>query len=348
LRQPPHNLPAQPTPFVGRDKELAEIADRLGDPACRLLTLIGPGGIGKSRLALQAAATHLEPFRDGVYFAPLASLSSIEFLVSRLADALKFAFYGQESPKSQLLNYLREKSLLLLIDNFEHLLEGAPLLEEILMIAPGVKILVTSRERLHLQWEWILEIEGLEFPESEEVERVENYSAIRLFQQTARRLHARFSLANEKTAVVQICRLVEGMPLAIELAAAWVRAMPCAEIARQIEHNLDLLSQPVQHIPERHRGVRAVLEHSWHILSNEERNVFMKLSVFQAVVVDGQILFAAESCRALRAARDSAAVWGREAPGGERSAGRRAGTRRPDAHGALLPGIRAAAPARLH
>ena len=278
---PPHNLPLQPTPFIGRSEELAEIAQRLNDPACRLLNLNGPGGIGKTRLALQAASEHIEAFRDGVYFVPLAPVSSAEFLVPAIADSLKFEFYGQESPKTQVLNYLREKEMLLVSDNFEHLLEGVGLLEEILTTAPGVKILATSRERLHLQWEWLLEIEGLDYPK-EESEEVEDYSAVKLFVQTARRVHSRFSLSAERPAVVRICQLADGVPLAIELAAAWVRVLSCADIARQIERNLDVFSTSLRDVPDRHRSIQAVFEHSWNLLSQEEQRVFRQLSVFEA------------------------------------------------------------------
>ncbi|NIV39345.1 MAG: AAA family ATPase, partial [Anaerolineae bacterium] len=190
---PPHNLPLQLTPFVGRETELGQIATRLTDPACRLLTLVGPGGCGKTRLALQAAQNLIEdasgdiPFTQGVYFVPLVALHSPEALVPAIADALNFTFYREAEPRQQLLDYLREKEMLLLLDNFEHLLEGATLLTDILTVAPGVKLLVTSREVLNLGQEWLLSLTGLPFPSREDAidqavaMPLEAYGAVQLF-----------------------------------------------------------------------------------------------------------------------------------------------------------------------
>ena len=181
-----HNLPPQPTPLVGRHEELPEIARRLADPACRLVTIVGPGGTGKTRLALQAAAEAVETFLDGIYFVPLAAVSSAESLVSTLAGVLKSPFASGVDPRLQLLNYLRERELLLVLDNFEHLIEaGAGLLIDILQQAPEVKLLVTSRERLTLQEEWLFELEGLTFRACAPDEEFERYSAVQLFVQRA-------------------------------------------------------------------------------------------------------------------------------------------------------------------
>src|SRR5262249_12583160 len=152
-----NNLPTPTTPFVGRSDELARIAELLDDPNCRLLTLTGPGGIGKTRLALQAAGEKLGNFANGVFFVSLVGVSSSGFIVSTIADALGFTFYSEtDNPKSQLLDYLRAKAILFVIDNFEHLLDGVGLLPEILDYASAVKILATSREPLALQEEWML------------------------------------------------------------------------------------------------------------------------------------------------------------------------------------------------
>jgi predicted ATPase len=297
------NLPPQSTPFIGREEELAEITARLAHPDCRLLTLVGSGGIGKTRLALQTAA-HLAQsgtFLHGIAFVPLAPLGSSEFLVSNLAQSLAFSFSGRDDPKAQLLNYLREKEMLLVLDSFEHLLDGAGLLAEILQGAPEVKILVTSRERLNLRWEWIFEVEGLGYPDfrlkdardtTDDLQSFDyaqdrsdiytlKFPAVQMFVQSARRVHPRFSPAEENPSVVRICQLVEGMPLALEMAAAWVREYSCAEIARQIEHNLDFLASSLRDAPERHRNVRAVFDHSWSLLTEEQRRALEKLSVFR-------------------------------------------------------------------
>jgi non-specific serine/threonine protein kinase len=278
---PASGLPAQPTPFVGRQRELAEVAERLQSPACRLLTLIGPGGIGKTRLALQAAAAHAPAFADGVCFVPLAPISSSDFLLSAIAESLKFTFYGGQDARVQLLNYLRDKQSLLVLDNFEHLLDGAGLIAEMLASAPGLKFLVTSQERLNLQGEWLLEVQGMRVPSSEAEEGLETYGAIQLFVQSARRVDAGFGLSKEDLpAVIRICRMVAGMPLGIELAAAWVRSLSCAEIAREIERNLGFLTTTLRDVPERHRSLLAVFDYAWNRFSEEERDVFQRLSVF--------------------------------------------------------------------
>ena len=275
-----HNLPVQPTPFIGREKELARLLSLLGEPACRLLTVTGPGGVGKTRLALQAAAERVEAFPEGVYFVPLAALGGPEFLPSAVADALGFSFYGPEAPSVQLARYLQGKRLLLLLDNFEHLVAGAGLLGDLLQAATEVKMLVTSREALRLHGEWVFSLEGMERPgDAEEAERNE---AVQLFLQGARRVRPDFVLgAEEREAVVRICRLVEGLPLGIELAASWVRVLPCAEIAREIERGLDFLAASWRDLLERHRSLRAVFDYSWALLGEEERQALARLSVFR-------------------------------------------------------------------
>lgn len=297
----PSNLPPQLTPFIGREAELAEIATLLADPACRLLTLAGPGGMGKTRLALQAATEALDVFAHGVCYVRLAPLGSHEFLITAIADALNLSFHGTAEPKAQVLNYLQHKECLLLLDNFEHILVGATLLSKIVMAASGVKLLVTSRERLNLQEEWVYELQGMTFPKTdtdqtskvlETFEVLENdYSAVQLFEQRARQAQATFNLAAEYPAVVRICKLVEGMPLGLELAASWINLMSCREIALEIEQNLDFLTTSLRNVLERHRSLRAVFEHSWQLLSDEEKEVFKKLSVFRG----GFTLSAAES-----------------------------------------------------
>jgi len=276
-----HNLPPQPTPFVGREKELDEIERLLADTACRLLTLIGPGGIGKTRLALQAAEQEVEAFAHGVYFVPLAPLSAADFIVPTIASALKFSLHGQSDPREQLLDFLRSKEMLLVLDNFEHLLEGAELLTTILTDASQVKLLVTSRERLNLRWEQLLDVEGLRFPKNGKRDGTEDYGAIQLFSQLAHRSDPKIPFSKEKPHVVRICQLVEGMPLAIELASAQVRERSCEEIAEQIEHRLNILSTTLRDMPVRHRSLEAAFDHSWELLTDEERHAFSKLSVFR-------------------------------------------------------------------
>lgn len=160
-----HALPAQSTPFIGREEELSEIARRLADPGCRLLTLVGPGGIGKTRLAVQAAGQQLDHFEHGVYFVSLVGVTSSESIVPSIAETIDISFFPGSDPNEQLLNYLSTRKMLLVLDNFDHLLAYTSLVTDILRIAPGVKILVTSRERLNVQEETLFVVHGLTYPD---------------------------------------------------------------------------------------------------------------------------------------------------------------------------------------
>jgi predicted ATPase/DNA-binding NarL/FixJ family response regulator len=272
-----HNLPAPPTPFIGRADELAENSALLADPSCRLLTLVGPGGAGKTRLAVEVAA-YIDSFRDGIYFVSLQPLNSSEFLVDAIVDALNLSLQGQDTLRVQLLNSLRDKQMLLILDNFEHLLDGADLVVAALAAAPDIKILVTSRESLNLQEEWVRRIEGMGYPNNDSVDDIEAYSAVKLFMERAWRVRADF---DEPSCAIRICQMVNGIPLAIELAAAWLKSLSCEQVISEIQRNLDFLATSWRDIPERHRSVRAVFDHSWHLLSAEEQHVFSRLSVFR-------------------------------------------------------------------
>ncbi len=279
---PPPTLPVSPTPFVGREKELAELANLLSNPACRLISIIGPGGIGKTRLALAAAADQYDQFEDGAVFVPLAAQSSADHLAPAIMAALGLSLEGPRDPKDQLLVYLRERPVLIVLDNLEHISNGGRLLSAILRETTKVLFLVTSRERLNLQGEWVFDLHGLEVPEGSRVDQVEEYSAVRLFLQSARRARAGGLFSDEdKSSIVRICRLVEGMPLAIELAAAWVRTLSCREIAEETGKGLELFATRLHDVPERHRSMRAVFEHSWTLLQEQERSALRKLSVFR-------------------------------------------------------------------
>jgi predicted ATPase len=199
-----------------------------------------------------------------------------------MADALGFQLAGTVDPHLQLLNYVRQKTLLLLLDNLEHLLGAGESLAQLLQHAPGVKLLVTSRERLNLQGEWLFDLQGLPVPPPDQVDWVEEYSAVELFVHTARRLQAGFTLkAEDHSAVSRLCQLVGGMPLAIELAAAWVRILSCEEIVCEIERGLDFLAGTARDLPERHHSLRAVFDHSWNLLSDAERTLLCRLAVFR-------------------------------------------------------------------
>jgi predicted ATPase/DNA-binding SARP family transcriptional activator/GAF domain-containing protein len=279
-----HNLPLQPTPFVGRKAVLAEIADRLQDPDCQLLTLVGPGGSGKTRLALEVGVAQLDNYTHGVWFVSLAPLQSVDAIVPTVAQALEFRFYEEGEPWQQLLDYLRQKSLLLIMDNYEHLLDGTDLVTEILKTAPDVKVLATSRARLNVGGEHRFQITGMDFPEltpSTSADAIQ-YSAVKLFLQGARRAQPGFELTDENLGgVVDVCRVAEGMPLAIRLAAAWVEMLTPAEIAVETSQGIDFLETGLRDVPERQRSVRAIFDHSWKLLAEREREVFQALSAFR-------------------------------------------------------------------
>jgi predicted ATPase/DNA-binding SARP family transcriptional activator len=319
------NLPARLTPFVGREETLVEIEGHLRDPGCRLLTLVGPGGSGKTRLALEAAARQVARFAHGAWFVSLSPLQSAEAIVPTIAQAIGFSFYSGGEPKELLLNYLRGKNALLVLDNYEHLLEGVELVPEILQTAPGVKALLTSRAALNVLGESLYPVSGMNYPtlmplaltpptedgrspspadaprsvgiqsvgRRGELADIAQYSAVRLFVDGARRARPDFELTNENLAdVVRICHLVDGMPLALLLAAAWLKVLAPAEIADQIDPalgsesgrhmtGLDFLTSDLRDAPERQRSMRAVFDHSWNLLTAHERAVMQALSVFR-------------------------------------------------------------------
>ena len=284
LHTPAVLLPTPATPLVGREAEQEQIADYLGSQDQRLLTLYGPGGSGKTRLALEIAARQAPLWYDGVWFVPLAEVPSAEGLVDALAAALHLGATSGPLEAAQLIDFLRPKELLLILDGFEHLVDGASLLQDILRSAPQVKILVTSRTRLGLRGEWAMQLRGLGMPAEPPatVAEAEDYSAVRLFVQSARRVAPDFTPSPENLPhVVRICRLVAGLPLGIELAAAWVRLFPCRQIADEIEQGLDFLHNSQHNSPERQHSLRATFECSYNLLSEAEQALFRRLSVFR-------------------------------------------------------------------
>jgi predicted ATPase len=276
-----HNLPERSTAFVGRDLELVEVATLLEQDECRLLTLTGPGGIGKTRLVLQAGweAVQNSSRWDGVYFVPLEAVTSIDRILEALARV--FNLQRRAATASAIVETIGNRTILLILDNFEHLLEGASLLPELLRHCPKLKVLVTSRERLNLEEEWVLPVAGLPVPDTTP-DDAPRQDAVQLFLQRAKRASLHFSLTRDNAPhVLEICRTVGGSPLGIELAAAWVRMFPPEDIAREVAQDLDFLSTSSQSLAERHRSVRAAFEHSWRLLKPREQVVLSGLSVFQ-------------------------------------------------------------------
>jgi predicted ATPase/DNA-binding CsgD family transcriptional regulator len=272
--------PVQASVFIGRKSELKDVVARLENPNCRLLTITGLGGSGKTRLAIEAAQSITGNFLHGVIFVPLQPLNRSELVVSTIAQALGLTFYGDEAPEMQLFNFLHERSYLLLLDNFEHLLEGAMFISTLLVHAPNIKLLVTSREALNLQEEWLYPLKGMAIPPSVYSTSLRDYEAVQLFLYHARRVQPGFDLIKDNASVIRICSLTAGLPLAIELAASWLKGLSTAQIALEIQDNLDFLSTAARNVEERHRSMRAVFNQSWRLLSESARLIFAKLSVF--------------------------------------------------------------------
>jgi len=283
------NLPPQPTSFIGREREVLAIIKLLEDKHCRLLTLVGPGSIGKTRLGIEVAERIVNPTAetelislslDGAYLVSLQSVASVKNLIPTIAGSIGFEFYDAHSQEKQLINHIGDKQLLLILDNLEHLPDAGDPIDELLSGAPRLKLLATSREPINLRQEWLFHVEGMPFPHSEN-KATDTYDATRLFVERARRARHNFSLDDDRACVVRLCQLVDGMPLAIELAAAWLKSLSCMEVVAEIQHNLDILKTDMRGVPDRHRSMRAVFDHSWQLLDREERDLLMLLSVFR-------------------------------------------------------------------
>lgn len=278
-----HNLPGHASRFFGRAPELQALARHLANPECRLLTVVGLGGMGKTRLALELAAQQIDAFADGVWLVPLAETTRADLLVPSIASAVGLVFSGSLDPRTQLLNYLRGKQLLLVLDNFEHLLDGRALLDELLHRAPGLKLLVTSRVALETAGEWPFDLDGLSFPPpGGGDDGLEAFDAVRLFVGRAERFSNRFALtAGTLRDVAELTRRVEGMPLALELAATWVRGLTVGEILLQLRQGVDLLRSDGQQVPQRQRNLQAILDYAWQMLPPAEQAVLARLAVFR-------------------------------------------------------------------
>ena len=275
----PNNLPIQLTEFVGREAEVEEVRRIIAEK--RMLTILAPGGAGKTRLAIQSSAEVSDDFRDGVFFVDLAAISSPDDIVQAIAESIGIALSSVDDLLTQLLAYLGRKVQLLVMDNFEHVSEGAGVLSSILTSAPSVKLIATSRSKLNIEGETVMSLAGLDNT-WESAEEAFSTSSVELFIDSAKRSDAGFRLLEDDLEPLsRILATVDGMPLAIKLAAAWVDILPIGEIAVEISTNLDFLETESGGVPDRHRSVRAVFDHSWTMLGEEERRLFAALSVFR-------------------------------------------------------------------
>ena len=294
----PHNLPRPASSFIGRTQALQQTHTLLTRPDCRLISMTGLGGMGKTRLALEVAWQLLEPttesasnseiksFVDGIFFVPLLGLSQAEALVSAITTALSLTFNGPGDMQSQLINYLRHKRLLLILDNFEQLLSGIEVVVDLLEQASAIKMLVTSRVALNVVEEWVFPLTGLVWGEAKTGDEGQTSEAgleseaSQLFIERAKRVHLGFDVQAEAEAIQQVCHLLGGLPLGIELAAAWVRVISCAEIMGEIKTNLDFLSTRSELVPSHQHNLQAVFNHTWQLLPPAEQAVFARLCLF--------------------------------------------------------------------
>ncbi len=280
---PFENLPAQTTPFLGRASEIESLRQLLESSPDRLITILAQGGMGKTRLALEVATRVRHHFAQGVAFVPLTRIPSAHDLAQAIAEELHLALASQDDPKVQLLEYFRNNEMLLVLDNFEHVLEGRSLVHELLESAPRVKILATSRERLGLFSEVAYNLPSMKTAEWNSIEEALTYSSAQLFVQGAKRAQASFALQPADIhGLARICGLVEGLPLGILLAAGWASVLSVDEIATEIEKSIRFLETDLRDVPDRHRSIRSVVESTWSRLEPPERELFAKLSVFRS------------------------------------------------------------------
>ena len=281
--------------FVGRSVELRRIAELVARDDCRLLCIIGPGGVGKTRLARRALRELAPAYADGVAFVALEDVAVIGEIGGRLALEIGVGLAGSAEPLDQVVEFLRDRHMLLVLDNFEHLVADASILDKMLQTCPRLRIIVTSRVRLGVAAEWSLPLEGLPCPEIEDQDRIEAFDAARLFVAAALRVEPALIPAAEAPSIVDICRQVEGLPLALELAAAWTRVLTCEAIAAELRHGTELLRAVDPARPARHASIEMVFDQSWKLLTSVERDTLSRLSVFRGG-------FSAEAARAVASA----------------------------------------------
>ena len=286
LRQiihPLNNLPKYKTNFIGREKDIASISRLIDNPNCRWISLVGPGGIGKTRLASRVASANIANFPDGSFFVPLENVSTTAEIYPAIGRSLDIRFgtiFTDMDPKTQLLDYLDEKRILLVLDRLEHLGSCGNALSSLLSENPNLHILTTSRHKQNIKDEWVFHVEGLDI---EEPLKGQQYSeAVRLFVARFQQAQADKSLTDDEMGqIVQICNAVEGMPLGIELAATWTPVISLSEIISELESDFGFLDHPLKGVPEKHQNLKAVFDSSWKLLEIPLRKTMQDLSVFE-------------------------------------------------------------------
>lgn len=266
--------------LFGREHDLDTVTTMLRSAECRLVTLAGSGGIGKTSLAQQIVRQLKPDFDDHAYIISLESITEPQQIAAAVLEQLGLRSHGSSDPAEQLIRFLKSNQLLLVLDNFEHLLEGTTVITNILEQTNQTKLLITSREVLNLQQEWVWPVRGIAYPDEAQTGAMD-YAAIRMFEAQARRIKPDFSLQQELPAVVQICALVEGSPLALELASAWLKSLTCHDILEELRRDIDILSTQMRDMPAQHRSIRAVFDHSWSLLTTDEQRVLTRLSLFR-------------------------------------------------------------------
>ena len=305
------HLPGNITPFVGRQSEIKTVLDLLSEPSVRLVTILGVGGVGKTRFALELAGKLQDQFHDGVIFIPLAQLGTVDDFLPALAEKMGVQLPPGGDLQQALLEFLSNRHMLMVFDNFEHLLDEAVLIRDILEVSANVKVLVTSREKLNFECENLYHLQGLVLPPANSLQDLGDFDAVRLFIQKAKQVRPGFSMNPENApATLRICQMVDGLPLGILLAAASIEYFSPAEIVEQLCCNPDFLSHETRDGARRHFSIRAVFDSSYQRLNERQKAVFRKLTVFRG----GFNLLAAEAVvgadlRTLIALVDKSLLW---------------------------------------
>lgn len=278
-----HNLPAQITPFIGREHETEALSHLLTSTDNRLITILAMGGMGKTRLSLEVAKRQLNKFEDGIFYIELAHLPANTNIIPQIALSLDCQLQSDiQEPIDQLLAFLRDKMLLLVLDNFEHLQSNATTILKILQAAPRLKILVTSRQRLNVLGEYVFRLQAFSIDQWKTVDQAIEYPAVKLFVDNAQRIRSDFELTQHNLkAVANICSIVGGLPLGLLIASSWISALSPKDIVHNLAESLHLMTTDMKGLSKRHRDISMVFDFTWHLLEDTDRHTFMRLSVFQ-------------------------------------------------------------------